>query len=127
MYYDEVFSLSFFPYITIQESFNNATSKWMGEIENLSSPGVSKLLVGNKSDLVSKKVVDSEKAKEMADTAGMPFLETSAKVSTNVEEAFVRMAVDMKQRKDSIPGSRNERSMVTITSKEVKEDGGCWC
>ena len=77
--------------------------------------------------MVSKKVVDSQKAKEMADTAGMPFLETSAKVSTNVEEAFVRMAVDMKQRKDSIPGSRNERSMVTITSKEVKEEGGCWC
>ena len=114
-------------YITIQESFNNAASKWMGDIENLSSPGVSKLLVGNKSDMISKKVVDSEKAKEMADTVGMPFLETSAKVSTNVEEAFVRMAVDMKQRKDSISGSRDERSMVTIASKEVKEDGGCWC
>ena len=47
---------------------------------------MNKLLVGNKCDLTNKKVVDYTSAKEYADQLGIPFLETSAKNATNVEQ-----------------------------------------
>jgi len=37
-------------------------------------------------------------AKEFADGLGIPFLETSAKNSTNVEQAFMTMASEIKAR-----------------------------
>lgn len=48
--------------------------------------GVSKLLVGNKSDLAAKKVVSYEEGKELADSCNIRFIETSAKSAQNVEE-----------------------------------------
>ncbi|RWW56662.1 hypothetical protein BHE74_00036604, partial [Ensete ventricosum] len=59
---------------------------------------VNKLLVGNKCDLTDSRVVSSETAKAFADEIGIPFLETSAKDSTNVEKAFMTMAADIKDR-----------------------------
>lgn len=46
---------------------------------------VNKLLVGNKCDLTSKKVVTYDEGKELADCYGIQFIETSAKSSQNVE------------------------------------------
>jgi len=43
-------------------------------------------------------VVDFNAAKEYADSLGIPFLETSAKNSTNVEQAFLTMAAEIKKR-----------------------------
>jgi Ras-related protein Rab-1A len=48
--------------VTDQDSFNNV-KQWLSEIERYAAEGVNKLLVGNKSDLVDKKVVDTEQAK----------------------------------------------------------------
>ena len=59
---------------------------------------MNKLLVGNKCDLTNKKVVDYTSAKEYADQLGIPFLETSAKNATNVEQAFMTMAAEIKNR-----------------------------
>ena len=70
-----------------------------------------RLKVGNKSDLTSKKVVDYATAKAFADEIGIPFLETSAKNATNVGEAFMTMAAEIKKRMASQPalntGARN--------------------
>lgn len=43
----------------------------LGEIERYAVEGVNRLLVGNKSDLVDKKVVDTNVAKEFADSQGI--------------------------------------------------------
>uniref|UniRef100_H3CFY0 RAB1A, member RAS oncogene family a n=1 Tax=Tetraodon nigroviridis TaxID=99883 RepID=H3CFY0_TETNG len=69
--------------VTDQESFNNV-KQWLQEIDRYASENVNKLLVGNKCDLTTKKVVDYTTAKSFADNLGIPFLETSAKSSTNV-------------------------------------------
>jgi Ras-related protein Rab-1A len=79
------------------ESFNNV-KQWLEEIDRYACENVNKLLVGNKCDLTSKKVVAYQFAKEFADGLGIPFLETSAKNSTNVEQAFMTMASEIKAR-----------------------------
>jgi GTPase SAR1 family protein len=43
--------------VTDQESFNNV-KQWLNEIDRYANENVNKLLVGNKSDLTAKKVVD---------------------------------------------------------------------
>ncbi|GAM25092.1 hypothetical protein SAMD00019534_082670 [Acytostelium subglobosum LB1] len=82
---------------TDQDSFNNV-KQWMGEIDRYACENVNKLLVGNKTDLVNEKVVDTNQAKGFADSMGIPFIETSAKNATNVEQCFHSMARDIKNR-----------------------------
>ncbi|TLS25567.1 hypothetical protein PpBr36_07439 [Pyricularia pennisetigena] len=79
------------------DSFNNV-KQWLQEIDRYATEGVNKLLVGNKSDMADKKVVDYTVAKEFADSLGIPFLETSAKNANNVEQAFLTMARQIKER-----------------------------
>ena len=83
--------------VTDAESFNNV-KQWLSEIDRYANENVNKLLVGNKSDLTSKRAVDYETAKAFADEIGIPFLETSAKNATNVEQAFMTMAAEIKKR-----------------------------
>lgn len=45
-----------------QDSFNNV-KQWLQEIDRYATENVNKLLVGNKSDLTTKKVVDYTTAK----------------------------------------------------------------
>jgi len=82
---------------TDQESFSNV-KQWMGEIDRYACENVNKLLVGNKTDLINEKVVDQATAKAFADSMGIPFIETSAKNATNVEQCFLSMARDIKNR-----------------------------
>ena len=51
--------------VTDMESFNNV-KQWLNEIDRYANENVNKLLVGNKSDLTSKKVVDYATAKVRA-------------------------------------------------------------
>lgn len=76
--------------ITDRLSFDNVT-KWFKEIDHLANKKIQKLLVGNKSDLVSRRDVEYAIGKEFAEKLGIPFIETSTKKSTNVEEAFICM------------------------------------
>lgn len=99
--------------VTDLESFNNV-KQWLNEIDRYASENVCKLLVGNKCDLVSKKVVDFDTAKEFADKLAIPFLETSAKAATNVEKAFLTMAAEIK----------NNMATSTPAASTDKQGGG---
>ena len=59
--------------------FSNV-KQWLHEIDRYACENANKLLVGNKSDLTTKRAVTTEQAKEFADSLGIEFLETSAKV-----------------------------------------------
>ena len=112
--------------VTDMDSFNNV-KQWLNEIDRYASESVNKLLVGNKSDLTAKKQVDTQTAKAFADEIGIPFLETSAKNSTNVEQAFMTMAGEIKKRMASAPTAEaGNKSKITVSGKtESVKSGGC--
>jgi Ras-related protein Rab-1A len=110
--------------VTDQESFNNV-KQWLQEIDRYACENVNKLLVGNKSDLTSKKVVDYNIAKEFADGLGIPFLETSAKNATNVEQAFYTMAAEIKTRMQNVPNANVNKGTRLTPSAPIKANPGC--
>ncbi|XP_060575897.1 ras-related protein Rab-1A isoform X1 [Ruditapes philippinarum] len=113
--------------VTDQESFNNV-KQWLQEIDRYASENVNKLLVGNKCDLTTKKVVDYTTAKEFADSISIPFLETSAKNATNVEQAFMTMAAEIKNRMGPNTATSDNKPNVKINaSTPVKQGGGGCC
>lgn len=83
--------------VTNRDSFQNVKN-WMGEITRYASENVNRLLIGNKCDIDAKRAVTSEEGKELADSFGIQFMETSAKTAANVEQSFLRMAVEIKGR-----------------------------
>jgi len=108
------------------ESFNNV-KQWLHEIDRYASEGVNKLLVGNKSDLVTKKQVEEATAKDLADSLSIPFLETSAKSATNVEQAFMTMASEIKNRMAAQPSMAggNKASLPLGKSTAPTKSSGC--
>ena len=83
--------------ITDKESFKNIDT-WMNEVEKHASDNVSRILVGNKSDMEESRQVSTDEGKELADQYNIRFMETSAKESANVEEAFTLMTKEIKSR-----------------------------
>merc|ERR1712032_42556 len=110
--------------VTDNESFNNV-KQWLHEIDRYACENVNKLLVGNKSDLTSKRAVSTEQGKEFADSLGIEFLETSAKTSTNVEQAFLTMASQIKARMKAQPSASAAKGNVPLTGTAVNEKSGC--
>jgi len=112
--------------VTDQESFNNV-KQWLQEIDRYACETVNKLLVGNKCDLTTKKVVDYTTAKEYADQLGIPFLETSAKNATNVEQAFMTMAAEIKNRvgPPAPSGPTGQVKIESSTPITAKSGSGC--
>jgi Ras-related protein Rab-1A len=94
------------------------------EIDRYAAENVNKLLVGNKSDLAAKRVVSTEQGKEFADSLGIEFLETS----TNVEQAFLTMASQIKARMKTQPtaaGAQAGKGGVPLRGQQVKQNQGC--
>ncbi|KAK4787303.1 hypothetical protein SAY86_011136 [Trapa natans] len=110
--------------VTDLESFNNV-KQWLSEIDRYASENVNKLLVGNKCDLAAQKVVSSETAKAFADEIGIPFMETSAKDATNVEQAFMAMSASIKNRMASQPMNNTRPPTVNIRGQPVNQKAGC--
>ncbi|KAJ0681762.1 putative small GTP-binding protein [Helianthus annuus] len=139
--------------VTEMESFNNV-KQWLSEIDRYANESVCKLLVGNKCDLVENKVVDTQTAKvycilqyyislstpiliakvtvfvylqEFADELGIPFLETSAKDSVNVEQAFLTMAAAIKKKMGHQPmgDKKSGHTAVQIKGQPIEQTSNC--
>ncbi|CAL5379945.1 unnamed protein product [Camellia sinensis] len=111
--------------VTDMESFNNV-KQWLNEIDRYANDTVCKLLVGNKCDLVENKVVDTQTAKAFADELGIPFLETSAKDSINVEQAFLTMAGEIKKNKmGNQPSANKSTGSVQIKGQPIQQKSNC--
>ena len=86
--------------VTNLDSFTNVR-EWVREVQRYAREDANKLLVGNKNDLVDRRVVEFDQGQALANKLGMPFLETSAKTAENVEKAFFTMALEIQTRMDA--------------------------
>lgn len=91
--------------ISDQATFNNV-KLWMQEIQRYASAGVCRMLVGNKVDLVDRRVVEYNTAKEYADGLSIPFAETSSKTGQEVDKVFEKLSLEiMRQQMVGYPPS----------------------
>jgi Ras-related protein Rab-1A len=91
--------------ITDVDSFNNV-KQWLSEIDRYASENVDKLLVGNKSDLEPARQVTKAMAEEFAESLQVKCIETSAKESSNVDDAFRSMAFTIMSRMEKVPAGK---------------------
>ena len=113
--------------ITDLESFQNLNS-WLIEIEKNASKNVYKILIGNKCDMENERKVTTQQGKEFADQYGMKFFETSAKNSTNVNEAFIAMTKEvMKSSNKKAPTNKKENVNISNapSGQNISSGKGC--
>jgi len=79
------------------------------------------VLCGNKSDLESERQVPSSVGTELAKSFNCPFVETSAKARTNVEQAFFQL---VRQIRNSIKGEVPDIGDGKKKKKERGKGGG---
>jgi len=83
--------------ITNEKSFENIKN-WIRNIEEHASYDVEKMVLGNKCDVTDRRQVSKDKGEQLAIEYGIKFMETSAKASINVEEAFFALSRDIKHK-----------------------------
>ncbi|XP_044516061.1 ras-related protein Rab-8B [Gracilinanus agilis] len=110
--------------ITNEKSFDNIKN-WIRNIEEHASSDVERMILGNKSDMNDKRQVSKERGEKLAIDYGIKFLETSAKSSINVEEAFFTLARDImtklnrKMNDSSSPGAGGPVKITENRSKKT--------
>lgn len=77
--------------VTDPLSFENIRS-WMSNLQANAAADVDRILIGNKCDMADKRVISTQRGQDLANEYGIPFFETSAKSSINVEECFMSLA-----------------------------------
>ncbi|XP_071813523.1 intraflagellar transport protein 27 homolog [Apostichopus japonicus] len=74
-----------------EKSFHSCL-KWFERVKNKSNQHIPAVLVGNKTDLMDRRIVTTESAKSFAQGNGMEYFECSAKSQENVEAPFKFLA-----------------------------------
>ena len=77
--------------VTNEKTFDNI-SRWLGYITEHATPGVERIIVGNKCDMVSERQVSKTRGELVAKNHGVKFLEVSAKDNIRVDESFLTLA-----------------------------------
>ena len=117
--------------VTNEETFQNA-SNWMKDVKENTNKVISNdsnnqseislYLIGNKIDKPGR-VVDKEKAEEMAKSLGMKYFEVSCKINMNISEVISRMVMDSYMKANKIEGGIKLQKVKKIN--EEKKKGCC--
>lgn len=116
--------------VTNMESFDNL-STWLQDVRKFSVDGAPMILVGNKADCASKRVVTREAAESLAEKLQCKYFETSARENAAVDEAFNYMV-------DTCVAARLDKTKCLSTrptgislpvreSAKTKSSGPCEC
>eukprot|EP00053_Salpingoeca_punica_P004122 m.47282 g.47282 ORF g.47282 m.47282 type:complete len:208 (-) comp12620_c0_seq1:318-941(-) len=105
--------------ITNRNSFQQ-TSKWIDDVRTERGQDVIIMLVGNKTDLADKRQVSTEEGEAKAKELNVMFIETSAKVGSQVKQLFKRVAAALPGMENTIDPKEKE-DLVDITLGETAE------
>jgi len=121
--------------VTSAESFDHV-EEWLSEVDRYANENTAKLLIGNKADLIDEKQVSEETAQKFADKLSIPFLETSAKTATNVDQAFLTMAKELIKAREQAAANGNTNTKgknssgngnIVVPSNDPKTGSGKEC
>ena len=104
--------------ITERKTFDDV-NMWLNDVHSLCDPTAVVLLIGNKSDLSTNRVVTLAEAEQFAQHHQLNYLETSAMDGSNVREAFVKVATQIYRKGVKTPPK------PTISPQPAGKQGGC--
>ena len=114
--------------VTNKDSFKNLEN-WLIEIEKNAQEKVLKILIGNKCDLTDDREITTEEGKAFALRNGMEFMETSAKMNTNVTEAFEtlgKLMIEFNSKGNQETQKNNDnKNLKAGAGKNLKTKKGC--
>uniref|UniRef100_UPI00358ED842 ras-related protein Rab-37-like isoform X3 n=1 Tax=Myxine glutinosa TaxID=7769 RepID=UPI00358ED842 len=123
-YYRDAHALLLLYDITNRPSFENIRA-WLTEIHEYAQQNVVIMLLGNKGDMTTERVVKKDEGERLAKEYGIPFMETSAKTGLNVELAFTAIAKELKHRVEKQPNDAKFRIQDYINSEKKKKSTCC--
>ncbi|XP_048642213.1 ras-related protein Rab-43 [Marmota marmota marmota] len=113
--------------ITKRSSFLSVPH-WIEDVRKYAGANIVQLLIGNKADLAELREVPLAEAQSLARHYDiLCAIETSAKDSRNVEEAFLRVATELIMRHGGPLFSEKSGDHIQLDSKDVAEGWGCGC
>ena len=107
---------------TNRESFEHLDS-WIAEVNKYASDKMVKVIVGNKSDKEADRVVTADEGMKKAESLGLSFIETSAKDSTHIEEAFALISRQLVRIKEQA-AAQAEQNLSARSSEGGLQLGG---
>ncbi|XP_036816348.1 ras-related protein Rab-37 isoform X1 [Oncorhynchus mykiss] len=123
-YYRDAHALLLLYDITSKSSFDNIRA-WLTEIHEYAQRDVVIMLLGNKADMASERVIRRDEGEKLAREYSVPFMETSAKTGVNVDLAFIAVAKELKHR--AVHGQQPNEPKFQIHEyiESQKEKSGC--
>lgn len=129
-YYNDANGILLVYDVTNRQSFDDIIL-WEKEIKNNAPENAVLILVGNKTDNKSKRVITNQEGKKIADELGIFFIEVSAKNGDNIHFLFEKVSEEMIQmikkepklyEKESI---KNLDNLLKNESNETQKKFGC--
>ena len=89
---------AFIVYDITNKSTFESVDKWIKDLNSYGDKNLTMLLIGNKSDLEDKRIINKEEGEEKAKSFELGFIETSAYNGDNIDQAFDIMLKEVLKR-----------------------------
>ncbi|KAF6017176.1 hypothetical protein EB796_024506 [Bugula neritina] len=112
-------------YDVTDETTFRSVPQWLQDVDKFANSNVDKLIIGNKADMTNEQVVDTRMAQDYAEQLNIPFLETSAKQSTNVDQAFFTLADNVLSKRDPLFHDNTPPPFSLSESSPIEQQSYC--
>ena len=100
-----------------KKSFDSVEN-WINQIKEEASESILIILVGNKSDLIEKRVISYEEAEKLAKEFNINYFECSAKTGKNINVAFNDLIEQMVEKTDKTKESTTQLNSENLGNKK---------
>ena len=112
--------------VTDEKSFEECKNYYNKKLKEYSNKIIKVILLGNKTDLVDKRVIEPEEGAKFAEENNYIFMETSCKDNYNVADAFTALVemtnVEYKRKGMDIVGRKNKKLILKKNLKKEKKN-----